>query len=153
MQWFTSAVNPWQNLSALQQSNMLLYNVTYQAAALVKGATITRLIVDLQMRNTFLSQTAWMFWGITTVNADARAALAFPDPSDLGETAGWMVRGRLVATSLNLVGNQEITRTMLDIRSQRVFRNEKDELHLIVDNGPSAGCEWTAFIRVLVKLP
>ena len=153
MQWVDSEAR-FGALAANAQSNLLLYNSLSLTAGLVKGATITRMIVDVTGRAGSVAQINYLFWGITVVNADARSAGAFPDSDDMGETAGWLARGRLVVMADSISDASQFVHARLDLRSQRILRSEKDELHLIVDNGSSSFVvDWAAMIRVLVKLP
>jgi len=152
-QWFGSRA-AWSSLIASAQSNLLLYNTTSLASAPTKGTTVTRMIVTVRSRPDTIAQDVNLAWGIVVVNADARAAGAFPDPEDLGDRAGWLVRGDQLGKSANLSESSQWVITELDLRSQRILRSEQDELHLVVKNYAGAtGLEWSAFIRVLMKLP
>jgi len=153
MQWFTSEQALGPLTAATAQTNLILYSVLSQSNAAVKGATVTRMLVDLVMGGASLAQDIRMHWGITVVNADARAAGVFPDPSDLAETVSWLARGRLIGIQSDLSDSSQRRYAQLDIRSQRVLRSEKDELHLIVDNAGPNTFNWAAWIRVLMKLP
>jgi len=153
MQWFDTET-PFGGLAGNAQANLLLYNVTFQASASVKGATITRMIIDLRLQAGSVAQLTEVYWGIILVNADARAAGAFPDADDMSETAGWLARGRMMVVQSDLSDRSQWDEVHMDLRSQRVLRNEKDELHLILDNGSASfTANWAAMIRVLVKLP
>ncbi len=87
------------------------------------------------------------------MNADARAAGAFPDADDMSDRPGWMVRGRLQNIMLNVQDSSQWTRLHLDLRGQRRLRSEEDELQLILDSSAGFTVEWSPFIRVLVKWP
>ncbi len=153
MQWF-STETPFGGLAGAAFGNLLLYNVTFQASAAVKGATVTRTIVDLRLQAGSVAQLTEVYWGIIVINADARAASAFPDPEDMSETAGWMVRGRMQVVQSDLSDRSQWDEVKMDLRGQRTLRNEKDELHLILKNGSASfTANWAAFIRVLMKLP
>ena len=154
LQWFSSEIYL-ASLADATQSNLLLYSASYQAAALVKGATVTRTIVDMHMRANAVAQPIRLTYGITLVNADARAAGAFPDPEDMAETAGWLYRARMLGIHDSVSDGAQDQKKSADLRSQRILRNERDELHLIVHNGSGGGAIlfWSAFIRVLIKLP
>ena len=85
------------------------------------------------------------------MNADARAAGAFPEADDVSDRAGWMVRGVLRGKNSDLSDSSQTVHRSLDIRSQRVMRNEEDELQLVLDAFTPNALEWAADIRVLVK--
>ncbi len=151
-QWYTTQT-VFQDLAAAGQTNQLLFSAASSVTGAAKGHTVTRIIVDVGMRSNAVNQNNFMTWGIVTVNADARAAGAFPDSDELTERAGWLVRGRLLNIMDTLNESSQWTGVKLDLRSQRVIRNEDEELHLIVDNAGSFVFEWTAFMRVLMKEP
>ena len=119
-----------------------------------QGMTVTRMIIDLVLAADTLAQRNRFYWGICVVNAAARAGGAMPDPSDVTERPSWLVRGRMEVIQNSLSDASQWTRTLLDLRSQRVLRSEDDELQLLIKNGATGfGAEWSAFIRVLVKMP
>ena len=151
--FWISVHSPLNDLAGNTQTNQLLYSsVTYGGIA-TKGATVTRTILDLTFRPESLAQLNSMFYGITVVNADARAVGAFPDPQDLGDRVGWLVRGHEDVISSNLSDNSQLAKVRLDIRSQRILRNIEDELHLIMHNDTGSICQWGSFIRTLWKMP
>ena len=152
MQWFTSE-QVFASLPFGVSGNLLLYNILSQDASPVKGATVTRMLVDLRIQAAGTASRVDMPWGIVLVNADARAAGAFPDPEDLADRAGWLARGRLMTVQDSLSDASQWDRVALDLRSQRVMRNEKDELHLLVHNTTTGTLLWAAYIRVLMKMP
>ena len=153
MQWFTRVQRPVVQLTG-SQGDFILYNSLSLSAAATKGATVTRLIIDLIFRAESLAQFNEVAWGITTVNADASAAGALPDSDDDTDRAGWLVRGREYNIQDSLSDASQWTRVKMDIRSQRVLRSEQDELHLIVNNHATGfSVIWSAFIRTLMKLP
>ena len=134
-------------------TNMLLFNSAVFGGAHVKGATVTRIITNLVFRSESLAQLNRAYWGITMVNADARAAGAFPDPDDMNDRASWLVRDK-VENQMTAQDTSQWSRVQLDLRAQRVFRNEEEELHFLVTNAATGfTIQWGAFIRVLLKLP
>ena len=154
MQWYTST----QGFSTIADgatTSLLLYNAATLGTRNIKGATMTRLIIDLTIRADSVAQLAVVFWGIVVMNADAAAAAAFPDPEDMSDRAGWMVRGKSQTIQASLSDASQWDRRRMDIRSQRVLRTEEDELRLIVHNSSGSGvvAQWGPFIRVLARLP
>jgi len=152
MEWY-STVTGFAVLAAGAQSNTLLYNAVGQGTRNIKGATITRVIVDLLVKNDTVAQNNELFWGIVIVNADARAAGAFPDPNDMSDRAGWMYRGRILTNASSLTDRAQWAQKQLDLRSQRLLRTEEDELHIIWNNTGATILQFAIFARVLVKLP
>jgi len=152
VQWVSSQFS-FSNFVAGATTNLLLYNSLSLGFAAVKGATVTRTILKLWVASQALAQLNELAWGITQVNADARAASAFPDPDDMSDRAGWMIRGWELNQMSDLSNSNQWTTVNMDLRGQRVLRNEQDELHLIVHNSGSFGLVWSAFVRVLMKLP
>ncbi len=153
LQWFTSNQNNTALLSDTQQ-NLLLYNAIVQGPRFIKGATVTRILLDLVIEADSVAQRNTMFWGIAVVNADARAAGAFPEADDVSDRAGWLGRGKLEVEQASLADSSQWGRTKLDLRSQRVLRNEEEELHLIIDAAATGfTLNWSAYVRVLMRLP
>ena len=133
---------------------MLLVNETELGVREVKGATVTRMLLDIRLEASSLAQQVQCHWGIVIVNADARAAGAFPDADDLGDRADWLVRGHLRTVQDSLSDASQWDRVKADLRAQRVLRSEESELHLIMDAGSDGfTMVWSAYIRVLMKLP
>ena len=142
------------NLASGVQDNLLLVNETELGVREVKGATVTRILLDIRLEASSVAQQVQMHWGIVVVNADARAAGAFPDADDYGDRADWLVRGHLRTIQSDLSDASQWDRVRADLRAQRILRSEESELHLIVDAGSDGFTMiWTAFIRVLMKLP
>ena len=154
MQWVDSFSSESNTLSvATLQTNLLLFNDTTFGGRHVKGATATRLLVDITLKADSVAQYVTMIWGITMVNADARAAGHFPDPNDIADRAAWMVRTRMMTIQASLSDSSQWERLRLDLRAQRVFRSEEDELHLIINNAGSFTLDWSAHVRTLIKDP
>ena len=152
LQWFTSQTD-FQNLVGNAQTNLTLFNTGSSVAQPVKGATVTRMIVELMMKGVSLAQDLYLFWGVAVVNGDARAAGAFPDADDITDRANWLMRGRMYTIHDSLTDGSQVARREYDLHSQRVFRNAEDELQLVLDNGNANTLAWAAFIRVLMKFP
>jgi len=153
-EWF-STQQAFQDLADGGQTNLTLFSAALVGPRFIKGATVTRMLIDIALRADSVAQTARLFWGIVPMNADARAAGAFPDADDMSDRPGWMIRGQLTTIQASLSDSTQWDRRFLDIRSQRVLRNEEEELQLIVDNlsGGAVVGEWAAFIRVLMLMP
>jgi len=139
-------------LAAGSQTNLLLFNEAVFGALTVKGMTVTRLLFDLKIRSDSLAQLNQLHYGIAIVNADARAAGAFPDANDMADRANWLVRGKL-ENQMTAQDTSQWTTMERDLRAQRVFRNEEEELHLIIRNSTSNVLSWSTFTRILMKLP
>ena len=154
MQWYTGQQG-FQTIADGAADNFTLYNAVSHGPRNIKGATITRMIIDLTIRADSVAQIVTGMWGILVMNADARAAGVFPDPADVTDRAGWMIRGRGETIQSDLSDASQWDRRQLDIRSQRVLRTEEDELQFIIDNISGGGriIQYGIFIRVLVRLP
>ena len=150
---WVNARSDFATLAGGAQTNMLLFNDATFGGRHTKGATVTRILAKVWMKNNAVAQANSLAWGITIVNADARAAGAFPDPADLGDRAGWLVRDWMLGNSDSLSDASQWITTVFDLRSQRILRNEEDELHLIPENTGSFTLQWAAFVRVLLKMP
>ena len=150
-EWFTLDRRD-QGLATDDQTNETLFNATSVGARSVKGTTITRMLIDLNLRAGSIAQRVNLYWGILVMNADARAAGAFPEADDVSDRAGWMVRGNMSTIMSDLSDGSQWLRIHRDIRSQRILHTEEDELQLILDSSASGfTLRWDAYIRVLVK--
>jgi len=153
MQWFSVLVNPLSLASGAQVSS-LVYSASTIGARFIKGATVTRQIIDLSLRSGSVAQENQLFWGVVVVNSDAAAAGAFPEADDLSDRPGWMIRGRLENKQSDLSDSSQWTRKELDIRGQRKLDSEEDELRMIFDAGTTGfTLEFSLFWRVLMKMP
>ena len=153
MEWYSTATS-FATIASGAQTNLLLYNSTFMTSAPTRGVTITRMILDMRFRADSINQLPELFWGVTIINADARAAGAFPDADDMADKTDWMVRGRLMTIQSDLGDSSQWDRSQYDLRSQRIFRSSTDELHLILDaSGSGVTGQWACFARVLVKFP
>ncbi len=125
------------------------------AAANKKGATVTRLIVDLNARTDTLGSIKHLYWGIVLI-ADGFTTATLPDPEVEGDRADWMVRG-VMHTGAPALGTEfgAAAQINLDIRSQRRIPTEDFSLQLIIsDSGAGAGgLLFTHLTRTLVRLP
>ncbi len=152
LQWFTSEQN-FTDLLTTAQLNLPLYDTTRVNAQFIKNATVTRMLVDLRCRANGVAQTVFFHWGIVVVNADAVVAAVFPDPQDLSDRAGWLARGKLTTIQASLSDSSQEDKMRVDLRSQRILRNEESTLQLVVHNSSGFTLEWYAFIRVLMRMP
>ena len=153
MQWFTRT-SAFATLASAAQVNFILYNNLSLDNAATKGATVTRMVIDLIFKSDAVAQLNQVHWGIVLVNGDASAAGAFPDPGGDSDRAGWLVRGNDYVIQDSLSDSSQWTRVKLDLRSQRVLRSEADGLELILQAAVTGfTVQWAAFIRTLMKLP
>ena len=148
-EWFTSD-QAFAGLAAGAQANVALFSAGLIGARFVKGTTITRIVMDITMQAQAVAQQANLLFGIVRMNADAVIAGGFPDPNDVSDRAGWMVRGKLQTIQDSLSDSSQWDRRRYDIRSQRIMRAEEDELQIIAD-ATGFACNWSFYIRVLVK--
>jgi len=141
------------SLTSASQQTQNLYRGA-DVAWSVKGSTVTRILLDFEMRPSVVAQVCRIYWGIVIVNADAVAALVFPDADDMTERSDWLARGMLTATMSDVQDSSQWKGIHRDLRAQRVMRAEDDELRLVVDAGSDGfTMTWRAMIRTLVKLP
>jgi len=121
--------------------------------AVIRGSTVTRMILDIRVHPVSLTTFTEVFWGVCVVNNAAVASAAVPDPGIVDST-DWLVHGRLNTRSGNLSANAGDDRVMLDIRAQRVLRATTDRLILVYHNIiGGAGAGRSHFIRTLMKHP
>ena len=151
-EWYSVRAD-WGALTTGAQTNLLMYNAIVHGPRNLKGATVTRIIGDIKIRSETVAQDNTGIFGIVVVNADARAAAAFPDADDYTDRVDWLYLGRLQNKQSDLSDASQWTTMNLDLRAQRILRSEEDELHLVVDSISAFTFEWTANLRTLVKLP
>jgi len=152
-EWFTLQ-RAFADLAPDGQTNETLFNAISIGGRFIKGTTITRMIIDMTFRNQTAAQDNIATWGILVMNADARAAGAFPEADDVSDRAGWMIRAQELFNAVAVASSSDWKRTFVDLKSQRLLRTEEDELQLIIDNrSGSFTFAWAAYIRVLVKWP
>ena len=152
MAW-VNRVTGFAALASGSQTNLLLFSDATFGGLHSVGATVTRLLIKLWMRPAAVAQVNYLDWGIVMVNADARAAGAFPDADDPDDRAGWIVRDRLVSMVSSVSDSSQWALAQLDVRGQRVLRSEQSELHLILDSSSSFSLDWAAYIRILLRMP
>ena len=150
-EWFTTEQNTFIDLAAGAQVGLALFSAVSAGARFIKGTTVTRMIIAIDMRPNVTAQDNYCSWGITTVNQDAATANAYPEADDTSDRAGWMVRGNEYVGANSLFDGAQFAKVRLDIRSQRVLRDEEQTLQLILDNNGNNVVEWRAYIRCLMK--
>ncbi len=119
-----------------------------------KGATVTRLILTLDIRPTVVDTFCNLFVGITTWSNEAFLAGIMPDSDDDADMGvGWMYRGRLWTMMSNLTDAPGLGASLLlDLRSQRVLTSEDQSLFLVVDQDASGiNLTMNFLARVLIK--
>ncbi len=154
LEWFTTEVA----FSAVADGVFVtdvLYSATLIGARFIKGATVTRMLIDYRLEAAAVAQHVRFFWGITIVDQSAVIGDAMPDPEDLSDRTDWLVRGRLQTIQASLSDSSQWDTTRLDIRTQRILRSEEDVL-LVRGNNNSGGAfvlNHSFFIRVLMRMP
>ena len=151
LQWFTKIQNDLAVANNGQSVVDLLASVVDDER---KGATVTRIIYDIEARPDTVSAHKHLKWGITFVNRDAAVAGAYPDSDSESDRADWLMRGVLSTTVVGLADGQAYAYRQGDIRSQRVWRAEESNLYIIFDDNDSeAGGLFVSFmIRILLRL-
>ena len=148
-QWYESIQGEELRQGATQDVDDLLSNI---ATGNRQGATVTRMILDLNVHPVDVTLLYEMYWGVTIISADALAALALPDPQNVDD-ADWLVHGRLIGRSANLSGKEGDDRVQVDIRSQRILRSVSDRLVLVTDVDTTGDLDYSHMVRVLMKHP
>ena len=149
LEWFTTHARAQTVTSGGQTANSMLA----LDPLLRKGATITRIIMQLTLQGLSTGLVGICDWGIVVLNGDAVIAQAFPDADVSSDRADWLARGQeSVVTSVVSDGSQ-LVRVFRDLRAQRVIRSEEDELHFIMDQNTSGmTVQYDLFSRILVRL-
>ena len=151
-EWYTTD-HPFTALGSGTGANFTMFNAISHGAQRILGSTITRNIIDVRLRASAVAQLVVVHWGIVVMNADARAAGAFPDPEDVSDRADWLVRGKLHTIQASLSDSSQWDRMSLDLRAQRRLHSEEDELQLIWFASGGFTAEFAAYIHTLIKLP
>ena len=152
-QWITT-LRQHQALASGGQTNFNLSSDL--AAGDRRGATLTRMLLNIHLRNDTVNVTKVLDYGVVWINADAATAGAFPDPISESEQADWLLRDRMVISSgPNTFEGGHLTTQRHDNRSQRICRAETDQLHMVMDlDSVFAGGVFITFIcRILVLKP
>ena len=117
-----------------------------------KGATITRIILDLIIAPDTIAQVTFTSYGLCMVNKDAVSAGAVPEADVNADRADWLLRGRSRNLSGNLSDPTQVFHREYDLRAQRVLRSEEQTLALILDHGSGGGIDFFWMSRILMKL-
>jgi len=152
LKWFTRL----QTLVALADNAQLTFNLLNDmSVADMEGSTVTRMLMEIWIRNDVAGNQKTMDWGILWVDEDAVAAGAVPDADDEDERADWIGRGRMSAVTDVLLKPDALFHAAYDLRSQRICRTEQDQLTLILDmDSNGAGGVFVSFIvRTLMRMP
>ena len=116
-----------------------------------KSATITRVIIDLDLSVLQLGSSLQAHIGLTKMNTDALASAAFPDPADEVDQPGWLFR-----TMYDVRENDNpVFRMHWDLRAQRVLAGGEETLVFIVEGVGSGSVDLIGkgWARVLMKRP
>jgi len=116
-----------------------------------KGATITRVILDLVIVPDTVAQTTFTSYGLAMVNGDALAAGAVPEADVNADRADWVLRGRARNMVSSLSDRAQVFHKEYDLRAQRVLRSEEMTLAIIFDHSSGGGVEVWYMSRVLMK--
>ena len=117
-----------------------------------KGATITRVILDLVISPDQAGQVTFTSYGLCMVNRDAVAAGAVPEADVNSDRADWLLRGRARNNCFALADSTQMFHREYDLRAQRVLRSEEQTLALILDHGSGGGIDFFWMSRILMKL-
>ena len=123
------------------------------ATDLRKGATVTRIILELSLAANAIDIVARTKWGIVSISEDAATAAAFPDADAALDLADWLIRGASVIVSSDVNDGSQFVRVSRDYRAQRVLRGATDETHFIIDNASGVQVNFDLWTRILVRLP
>ena len=118
-----------------------------------KGATITRIIMSLTVRPALENVQSEIYFGIAAVNADAAAALVFPDPDVETDNVRWLVRGGGPNESNADTLFSSWRHYEFDLRAQLRYRSEQEETHFILNQNAGGDMFFWLMTRILVKHP
>ena len=151
LRWFSTFADA-QTVTAGGQSNNSLLSLVDSAD--MKGATITRMIVQLVLASGAADQIGRVKWGIVVVSEDAAVAAAFPEADFASDQADWLVRGAELVRQSDVDDGSQHVRVFRDLRAQRVIRSADDQLHFIIDKDSTTGTvNYDLFTRVLLRMP
>ncbi len=152
-QWFTSR-NDLTSVASAARDDIQLYNATTVGAREIKGATVLRAILEIELRATAVAQEVGLFWGLVIVNEVARIGNQLPDPRDTADRADWMIRGNLRTIQSSLSDSSQWDRRRYDVRSGRMLRSEEDGVLVVFRATASTfTLEFSSFMRVLMLMP
>ena len=151
LEWFSTLADAQSVTSGSQSNNSLL---SLMDTSVTKGATITRIILQLVIHLGSTAVNSRLKYGIVIVSEDAAAANAFPDADVSSDQADWLVRGAEMLRVSDANDGSQFVRVFRDLRAQRILRSADDQLHFIIDQDSSGiTATYELFTRVLVRLP
>ncbi len=150
LKWST-AIHDAQTIAASgQNAHPLLGNLSGTR----KGATITRMLINITLGAAAVDILARLKWGVVIVNNDAALASAFPDADDSADDADWLMRDAAVVVMSDVSDGSQLVRMKYDLRAQRIIRSDQDDLRFVIDrDSPVVTTNYNLFTRVLVRLP
>ena len=151
-QWYTRLYMN-QPLAAGTQDCVDLLPPTVWADAQKKGATLTRLLLRINIRGQVNGQTSYTYFGVAMVNADAAAALAFPDADIEADNVAWLMRDFTLNSAGDIFDVSQHQERSYDLRGQRVWRSEQEELHCIFNQDLAGATTISLMSRILMRLP
>ena len=118
-----------------------------------KGATITRIILNLDIRPLSVNTYTQVYVGLTLWSQEAFLTGIMPDADDAADMGvGWMYRGRLWSLVSSLNDAPGIGGSLqLDLRSQRKLTSEDQSLFIVLDAVAATNLTIDFLARVLVK--
>ena len=117
------------------------------------GGTVKRCLGYIEVQPDTVNETgAILRCSIITMNADAFAAAAFPDPQT--DAADFLWEGQLTTEGRADANVRPFRRLEIDVRAQRRMREFNRSLVLILHNvSASFGVTFTFSLKVLVHVP
>ena len=116
-----------------------------------KGANIARAIIEITAQMSVASSGGIASLGITTMQGDALAALAYPDPQEDSDRVGWLWRAQKIVASDSVNDSSQFARFVFDIRTSRSLRGADMNMLLILHYAGADSVNFDGFIRLLVK--
>ena len=152
LKWFTTL----RNLQALADNSQITFQLLEDlTVSQTEGSTITRILIEIWIRNDTVQNEKTMDWGIVLLGGEAVAAGVFPDADVEDERVDWLARGRMHGYTNGLFINQDNSHVERDLRAQRIVRDEFQQLRLIFnsDTNGTGGLFVTFITRVLLRMP
>ena len=119
----------------------------------LKGHTVTRIILKIVVEADGAGPVSQTHWGIALVNADAAAALAFPDAEAEQDNVRWLLRDYSDNRLSSTTDHAQLTIERYDLRAQALLRSDQEELHLIVNQNAADGILFSSMTRILLRMP
>jgi len=148
-QWYDNILSD-TVASATQIGIDLTQNLPQQS---LKGTTVIRMLVNIQVRPSAANSQDPVSWGITMVDEDAFAAAALPDTNDETEQPGWMLRGASLVSTSNANDGSQFLQIRNDLSGQRKFAGNSSRLVFLFSNDGVTSVILNGMIRMLVKKP